>query len=186
MKACACRWSVIGILLSLNGGVINPMRNWEFEFCMGGSAIEGVRVANKRVAKFWTLERRGTSDEAWRRERERSSNQEINITRNIRGCILKAHAGYGFWFNCVKYDTGEKKVLLECNNDMAFRRDRIRLLSVCRQVVVPPENFRLCGTHRKSWRSGWIRDSMWSCSNDATHWTARLWCKWSHCNKMLI
>ena len=33
---------------------------------MGGSAIEGVRVANKRVAKFRTLESKGMSDEACR------------------------------------------------------------------------------------------------------------------------
>lgn len=27
MYACACRWSVMGILLSLNGGVMKPMWN---------------------------------------------------------------------------------------------------------------------------------------------------------------
>ena len=62
-------------MLSLNGGVINPMQNWGFRFggSTGGSEIEGVRVDDKRVARFRTLESRGTSDEAWQYQIERES-----------------------------------------------------------------------------------------------------------------
>ena len=77
MKACACRWSVTGILLSLKGGVINPMRNWEFESCRE-SEIGEVRVANKRVARLRTLESSGRSVEDFGREVQR-------LGRNIAG-----------------------------------------------------------------------------------------------------
>lgn len=40
-NACACRWSVTGILLSLNGGVMNPMRT----FVPGGGAGGGAENA---------------------------------------------------------------------------------------------------------------------------------------------
>jgi hypothetical protein len=48
MNACACRWSVIGILLSLKGGAMKPMRNCESSWCNGddvvkfGLGLEGV------------------------------------------------------------------------------------------------------------------------------------------------
>lgn len=59
-----------GILLSLNGGVIKPMRKLGFWSGTGGAAVEGVKgVAegskeeSRRVARFLTLDSNGRSDE---------------------------------------------------------------------------------------------------------------------------
>lgn len=46
----------------------------------------------------------------------------------------------------------EKDFLLEYDDNMTFRRDWVRPFSVCCKVVVPPQDFRLFGTWRKSWR----------------------------------
>lgn len=68
----------MGILLSLNGGVMNPIRNWLFRLCngTGGVAVEGVtgveagrREASRRVAKFRTLARSGRSDDDYQKEK---------------------------------------------------------------------------------------------------------------------
>ena len=73
MYACACRWSVTGILLSLNGGVMKPIRNWLASFRNGtleelvdAEGIvegdeDGRREASKRVAKFLMFTSRGRS-----------------------------------------------------------------------------------------------------------------------------
>lgn len=59
-----------GILLSLKGGVMKPIRNWPFAACKGagGGAVEGVtgvdagrRDPSKRVARFRTFTSSGKS-----------------------------------------------------------------------------------------------------------------------------
>jgi hypothetical protein len=63
--------------LSLNGGVINPIRNWLVKLCdeAGVAAVEGVtgveagrREASRRVAKFRTLASSGRSDDDCQKE----------------------------------------------------------------------------------------------------------------------
>ena len=93
---------------------------------------------------------------------------------------MTAHVGYVKFLVHLSRIWNWRKDILECYDNMAFWRDRVRLFSVCRQIVISPEDFRLRGTRRESWRSGWIWGGMRSCSDDAAHWTTRLWCEWSH------
>lgn len=62
--ACACRWSVTGIFVSLNGGVMNPIRK--------GWVLPGARSFRSRLAMLRRLTRRGRSLEDWCEVREGS------------------------------------------------------------------------------------------------------------------
>lgn len=179
---------------SRKGGVMKPI--WKLEFGVWKGTVargEGWRRGEEgerrelrtRMPMSRREARRGRSLDDWVGAGHAQGCVEGGgKKRDVRGCRGRGREGCGEMRRAG--ESGEEESALECNDNVALARHRIRLFAVGSEVLVPPQDLRLTRPlAKRRRRHRRVHLGSLSGGDDAAHWASWLWCE-THRRQMLL